>query len=123
MKFCPEHLIKLKQSIVEQGLGVYLAKSAEESRERMRRALRSTSYNRGNFEPVLIAQSMILNNALESIGPMRVEEMSEGDPEKVCPLCAMNQEFLEQFDEQDWLANAVLDVAGIARDIGLLTLQ
>jgi hypothetical protein len=71
MKFCKLHAQKLRQAVIERGLGVYL---------------------------------------------------SGGDPEKICPLCAMGTEF-EGFVEDKWIGHAVTEAADAAKQAGLLTVQ
>jgi hypothetical protein len=96
MKFCRPHWDKLKQAIKSRGLFDLVAGSAEEAMQQAKDQLSGEPQTLKNFDPLMGAHWMILNNAMDMLGKQGINPLflfgppPEDHPEWECLLCYLN---------------------------------
>lgn len=100
MKCCQLHWDKLRQSIIDNGMGHLIAPSGEDAIKRMEKELRGEI---AVFDPLITAYHMITSNAIRVVGIPLMALDDSGN--HYCPLCEIKKSLGEGEDEE-WVKNA-----------------
>ena len=84
MQMCEEHWVAMREGCVEAGLESYMTGDGDKAIARLKDAYERGKLTLANFEPVLVAHNMIVQNAINNYGLAVMEQ--EG-----CPLCWMTK--------------------------------
>lgn len=107
MRFCQDHWDKLRAEVEARGLGDLVAKDSATVAAQLRDALKRRETTAMNFDPLMGAHWVIVNNAMDTIaraGGQPLYLMTRGDEDPVtgygpqyegrtwprCPLCYLN---------------------------------
>jgi hypothetical protein len=115
MRFCTDHWDRLREEIDKRGLTPMISGNGEEAARRQESEIKEGA-TLANFDPLLGAHWLIVQHALEFLGPRLLVPNEDG--EHRCPLCFMRDEHDEHCanptcdrpkgdDFQDWIEGAV----------------
>lgn len=89
MDFCQEHWDMLRQNVIDEGIGDWIAPSGEIAVEQLKDELVKKEHTKTNYDPLMNCYWMIANKTLEMVG---LYAMSE---EFGCPICFFNTQRTE----------------------------
>lgn len=95
MKMCQQHWDTLRLKIKQRGLGDFCPASFDEAVDRMKSQAETKDLTAENFDPLMSAHNMILQNAMTTIhaigaNPLMLFADDPEHPEWECPICCLN---------------------------------
>lgn len=136
MQFCQNHWDLLKKAIAARGLNDLVSASGQEALKRSVDQLEGVPDTKENFDPLMGAHNMILNNAMSFCERMEINALAmlappEDHPEYGCPICFLNAASLEHdrtctnpecrkekgVTFESWIERAADDAASIAKEL------
>jgi hypothetical protein len=117
MKMCPEHWAALKKAIQDRALWPLVNQSGEAAKEEITRELDGANDDAKGFDPLLRANWMIFNRALESGGLYLMTAKPDGSEH--CPLCEA-EKALGAGEAQRWIDGCTDSLRLYAREIKLI---
>jgi hypothetical protein len=126
MKFCTDHWTKMREKVIELGMGSLIAKSGEEILAKQVEELKGNA-SKSTFDPLMAAHNMIVSFAVEMVGLDIMMDNEDGTPR--CPICYLQAGHLATCKEPDctwtyesiWISGAVGKSLSEAKRLGLVS--
>lgn len=84
MQFCQSHWDMLRQNIIDEGIGDWIAGSGETLIAQLKDQAAQGEHTRTNYDPLMNCHNMIMSRALDLVGLYVMA------PEFGCPICYFN---------------------------------
>lgn len=106
MKMCQPHWDTLRQNVIDEGLGDWIAPSAEVAMDQLTDEVSRGAHTKTNYDPLMNCHNMIMSRTLEMVGLYSLSE------EFGCPICFFNTKRTEDGRCNCGLPDCVAQVPG-----------
>jgi hypothetical protein len=89
MKFCQPHWERLKAEIKSHGVADFIAKDGHEAMAQVVGELKGEEKTRRNYDPLMAANMMIWNRAIQCGGLYLMTQKPDGG--EYCPICEVDK--------------------------------